>query len=1261
LGSLSIDLEEIFAGQMLSKEKRNLTNCSKGEMIFSVMFNEPILSKSSTTEGSQGQKEDTALLRSTSEVETETSQETTATTTATQSSSVQAHDEEISNIEGISKTIDDAQGAQFDTSIFSSNRTITSTKKTIDEFGNVLSEDVQTTKVNEGNSGMSLDAFDSFPTDTKIITTKRKVTTSKKTFDEFGNVIDQDVKTTTLEGNDDFESLASTVKVLTSQTKVTSIKKTVDEFGNVISEEIETSSSNDQDDDSLLKTFESLPTETKVITSKKTVTDVTKTLDEHGNVTAEDTYTTLSEGQDYDIIEDPTAARNIFPEVLTKQEKPKFTQYSGTMKFTVIRALNLEKKDYIGKSDPFVVVQYNNVDYRSKTVNNSLNPEWNFSQSLDIDGENPGTIKVQLYDEDYMGQDELGSTELDVRDLILAENSGEICINLENCKSGSIQISSVFIPTAKEDSDVRDEKASGRTQEFDRIVRKSFKKIIRTVDAEGNVMERVVEDNTPATWETSTVDVPGGLEMITTGQVTTIKKTIDEFGNVISEDVQTRKLEGEEDFDQFTRSSGSPVKKTSMKSVKKTVTVFAEENMDKNQELPKPEQSTTHVVEEVVNDDEIDWDPRDWDTHVVKQTKKISRTVHETVEEGDETFDEPLQAVKKSSVHIDVQKPKFNEITFTLHGAKNLVDKDLLGKSDPYAVISFGSQVSRTETINNDLNPTWNHEVTFKVDEMAPSHINIEFYDEDITKDDCLGNTSIEVAKIKVLGGVSNSAQKLSNCKSGDIIYSARYITQLRIPTSVADDSQDDNEDDEQLFEKMNSLGLENIKLRRKDSTGSTGSNESTDGLLRDVTHRQGSLKEKINTLKKTIRKSMSPDSLQNWDGSSEMVYTSHFDSETSAHETSCRTFDILDNEGNLIPRDGGTPWQNIKYFHTSSQPFQNISSLRSHFVTAFEPVVPETDEHSYEGGQSSVQFEESFNTFIEQSSHQVSSSSSMTQSSSMMAQFGSPPHGHSSVALELLLSDKGREVKAQLTPTSEMSSSKSEEISEVKEWIEPLISSSCLMEKQFWKDGESDKSTALSSSHASSSDGCHCSGSHSLRSPVSHIMSTTTSQTFQSLPSSPHKKSSVKQKTIVTSELFSSDEDKSRSLELVYSEPEDDQKHILSTIYRSASPAKEVQKLEKRKASFTQVKRIDRQLSDNELISGSSSPDLSKGSKGDTTFSPQFTSSPLLPPSQPSDRGSKGNVVSGFEEHVPASEFGDNHFSAVKPEADSSTKIPEQ
>merc|ERR1712226_948430 len=127
------------------------------------------------------------------------------------------------------------------------------------------------------------------------------------------------------------------------------------------------------------------------------------------------------------------------------------------------------------------------------------------------------------------------------------------------------------------------------------------------------------------------------------------------------------------------------------------------------------------------------------------------------------------------------------------------------------------------------------------------------------------------------------------------------------------------------------------------------------------------------------------------------------------------------------------------------------------------------------------------------------------------------------------------------------------------------------------WKDDESRQSV----SQTVSPDGVQwIKGSHALRSPVSHLVANQpSSQSIQSLPSSPSRKPSVKQRSIVTSELFSSDEDKSRSLELIYSEPEDDQKQKLSHIYRTASPANDNEKLEKRKASFTQVKRVDRQL----------------------------------------------------------------------------------
>merc|ERR1712226_1287750 len=104
--------------------------------------------------------------------------------------------------------------------------------------------------------------------------------------------------------------------------------------------------------------------------------------------------------------------------------------------------------------------------------------------------------------------------------------------------------------------------------------------------------------------------------MGTTSQnkVTSVHKTVDEFGNVISEDIQTRTFDDGDDYDQFARSSGSPVKKTSVKTIKKTIRTFSEETGEG--EIPEMEVSTFsetvystvdsdgNVIERVVRDDE---------------------------------------------------------------------------------------------------------------------------------------------------------------------------------------------------------------------------------------------------------------------------------------------------------------------------------------------------------------------------------------------------------------------------------------------------------------------------------------------------------------------------------------------------------------------------------------------------------------------------------------------------------------------------------
>ena len=63
------------------------------------------------------------------------------------------------------------------------------------------------------------------------------------------------------------------------------------------------------------------------------------------------------------------------------------------------------------------------------------------------------------------------------------------------------------------------------------------------------------------------------------------------------------------------------------------------------------------------------------------------------------------------------------QIIFTLHSARNLADKDFVGKSDPYAILTYGTQEKQTRTIKNNLNPVWDHRVTFDHEEnVVDSH-----------------------------------------------------------------------------------------------------------------------------------------------------------------------------------------------------------------------------------------------------------------------------------------------------------------------------------------------------------------------------------------------------------------------------------------------------------------------------------------------------------------------------------------------------------
>ncbi|WVZ18164.1 hypothetical protein V8G54_005486 [Vigna mungo] len=66
--------------------------------------------------------------------------------------------------------------------------------------------------------------------------------------------------------------------------------------------------------------------------------------------------------------------------------------------------------------------------------------------------------------------------------------------------------------------------------------------------------------------------------------------------------------------------------------------------------------------------------------------------------------------------------------------AKNLTNKDLIGKSDPYAVLFVRPLRARTKTskvVNNQLNPIWNEHFEFTIEDAATQHLTVRIFDDE--------------------------------------------------------------------------------------------------------------------------------------------------------------------------------------------------------------------------------------------------------------------------------------------------------------------------------------------------------------------------------------------------------------------------------------------------------------------------------------------------------------------------------------------------
>merc|ERR1712013_674829 len=110
------------------------------------------------------------------------------------------------------------------------------------------------------------------------------------------------------------------------------------------------------------------------------------------------------------------------------------------------------------------------------------------------------------------------------------------------------------------------------------------------------------------------------------------------------------------------------------------------------------------------------------------------------------------------------ESEKLGKVKLDLLMAKDLIKNDMVGKSDPYAIITHGSQKFKTDIMKNTQNPEWNIQCEVEVPDSNDRNISIDLYDAD------------KFGKDTFLGTLDQGWYPLDGVKQGQICVGADFI-----------------------------------------------------------------------------------------------------------------------------------------------------------------------------------------------------------------------------------------------------------------------------------------------------------------------------------------------------------------------------------------------------------------------------------------------------------------------------------------------------
>ena len=438
----------------------------------------------------------------------------------------------------------------------------------------------------------------------------------------------------------------------------------------------------------------------------------------------------------------------------------------GKLNLKVIKAKELIKADLVGKSDPYVKISYGGQNFKTPTVKNSLEPRWDYDCSLNVPEAQLSEVRFEVFDADKLGKDKsLGVVNVSVGELSSLNDAQGRWYSLTGVKSGQILLSADFIES--EGLDNEDPNNTSYTNK-----------------SPGDGQGGKLPSSGPLPLGRAQVFIVKAKDLV---KADLIGKS-DPYAKLSyasqSHKTPTVKNTQEPKWD-FVANFDVP--EGDQRNV--LVEVFDADKLGRDKPLGKVEIDLADLVNS--NDEEGRWYPltgvksgkvllfADFQEDGTYDPKDPSFVPH-NLRAGDDE-----DGRRKSSVG-DKNGDSGNELPtgvakINLIKAADLIKTDIIGKSDPYAVLSHGGQKDKTKTIKNSQDPTWNHVSEFKVPDTKDCRtFNIEVFDSDkIGKDKSLGALSLDILDVLELDGGEGRWFPLDGVKSGKVLLAADFLDDL--------------------------------------------------------------------------------------------------------------------------------------------------------------------------------------------------------------------------------------------------------------------------------------------------------------------------------------------------------------------------------------------------------------------------------------------------------------------------------------------------